>query len=378
VFGITISTAAMVVVMSAFNGIEEMVVSLYSEFEPDIKVELTKSKTFDQNQISYNELESIEGIQSYSKVIEEITILKHEEKWVNSTMLGVEKSFISMSNLPKKILTGSAIIEDEYGAMAVIGAGLLEKLEGYIPEEPNQYESISIYAPLRDKKATISTTSSPFTDKRIQLAGRFTYNKDVDFNYLIVPLWYATEILEYKNDISWIGVEINDQADAEVVKKRIKEVLGPEFSVKTRYEQNELIYKTSQTERWITLLVLGFIFILATFNMIASLSMLFLEKVKDLKTIQSFGGNDKMIQRIFLNEGLLINGLGVVLGVILGYIISFLQIKYQFVSLDESGAEPFPIKFLFRDGLIIMTIVGTIGFLSSYLPVKYLMKKHLN
>ena len=112
--------------------------------------------------------------------------------------------------------------------------------------------------------------------------------------------------------------------------------------------------------------------------MIASLSMLFLEKINDLKTIESFGGSKKMIQRIFLSEGLLINGLGVVIGVILGYVICFLQMQFEFVSLDETGKEPFPIKFLIRDGFIIMLIVGLIGFLSSYLPVKYLMKKYLN
>ena len=162
------------------------------------------------------------------------------------------------------------------------------------------------------------------------------------------------------------------------MKADLQALLGEDFVVKTRYEQNELIYKTSQTERWITLLVLGFIFVLATFNMIASLSMLFLEKVKDLKTIESFGGSKQLIQRIFLNEGLLINGLGVIIGVILGYIICLLQFQFEFVSLDETGREPFPIKFLIRDGFIIMGIVGLIGFLSSYIPVKYLVKKYLN
>lgn len=361
--------------MSAFNGIEEMVVNLYSEFEPDIKITYKKGKTFNENQIKLKELESVEGVNSHSKVIEEITILKHEEKWVNATMLGVEDSYLKMSNMQSKILTGSSIIEDEYGAMAVIGAGLLEKLEARIPEEPNEYENISIYAPLRDKK--VSVTNNPFAIKRLQLSGRFTYNKDVDYKYFLVPLWYAKEILEYKNDISWIGVDLDDNVKEEDVKSSIQNLVGDDFEVKTRYEQNELIYKTSQTERWITLLVLAFIFLLATFNMIASLSMLFLEKVEDLKTIRSFGGNDKMISRIFLNEGLLINGLGVIIGLIIGYVICFLQIKYQFVLLDEGTKEAFPIRFMLRDGFVIMAVVGIIGFFSSYIPVKYLMKKHL-
>lgn len=366
----------MVIVMSAFNGIEEMVVSMYSEFEPDLKISSAQGKTFDATQIQYDQLKKVNGVESYSKVIEEITILKHEDKWVNSTMLGVETEFVAFTNLNDKVITGSATIEDDYGAMAVIGAGILEKLEGYIPEEPNQYESLNIYAPLRDKKASVS--SNPFAVKRIQLSGRFSYNKDVDFKYFIVPIWYAREILDYKNDISWVGVNLGENVEAENVKADLQALLGDDFVVKTRYEQNELIYKTSQTERWITLLVLGFIFVLATFNMIASLSMLFLEKVKDLKTIESFGGSKNLIQRIFLNEGLLINGLGVIIGVILGYIICLLQIQFEFVSLDGTGREPFPIKFLTRDGFIIMGIVGLIGFLSSYIPVKYLMKKYLN
>ncbi|MCB0477774.1 MAG: ABC transporter permease [Crocinitomicaceae bacterium] len=376
VFGIAISTAAMVIVMSAFNGIEEMVVSLYSEFEPDIRIYSAQGKTFDADQINYDELNSVDGIESYSKIIEEITILKHEDKWVNSTMLGVEESFVKMTNLEKKVITGSGTIEDNYGAMAVIGAGLLEKLEGFIPEDPNQFESVNIYAPLRDKKA--SMTSKPFSIKRIELSGRFSYNKDVDFKYFVVPIWYAREILEYKNDITWVGVELKEGAEPETVRDQIRAKLGDDFIVKTQYEQNELIYKTSQTERWITLLVLGFIFILSTFNMIASLSMLFLEKVGDLNTIQSFGGSKAMIRNIFLKEGLLINGLGVIIGVILGYLICILQMKFEFVSLDETSQEPFPIKFLARDGFIIMAIVGIIGFLSSFIPVKYLMKKHLN
>lgn len=366
----------MVIVMSAFNGIEDMVISLYSDFEPDIKIEHAHSKTFDENQINYDDIESTKGIQNYSKIVEEITILKHEKKWVNSTLIGVENQFIEMANLNDKILSGSSTLEDEYGAMAVIGAGLLQKLEGGIPKEPNEYESIHIYAPLRDKKASVS--SNPFAIKRIDLSGRFSYNKDVDFTYIIVPLWYAKEILDYKNDISWIGVDLEESYKPEEIKQELQNKLGKDFNVKTRYEQNELIYKTSQTERWITLLVLGFIFLLATFNMIASLSMLFLEKVKDLKTIESFGGSKQLIQKIFLNEGLLINGLGVFLGLTIGYIVCFLQMKYSFISLDETGQEPFPIKFLLRDNFIILAIVGTIGFFSSFLPVRFLMKKHLD
>ncbi|MEN9440770.1 MAG: hypothetical protein RLZ33_846 [Bacteroidota bacterium] len=366
-------TAALIILLSAFNGIEGMIEKLYSDFDSDITIRSEVAKTFPESQIDFKALSSIDGVSNSSKAIEEIVVLNHEKKRVNAVMVGVEESFLNFSKMDKHLIEGASFItknDTEYG---IIGASLLDKLGGFIPERVG-FEEITVFAPKRDAKVRVG--SNPFTTRRLSLAGRMNFNREVNAEKLIVPLSYARDVLNYSEDITAIYVDVKDGFENQSVKETIQQKLGNDFSVKTNYEKNELIFKTSKSEKLIVLIILLFIFILAAFNLVASLTMLFVEKKENVDTMISFGADKKTVFQIFFFEGILIAGKGIVFGLVLGYAICLAQLKWAILTMPNSGGEAFPIKLSLADGLLIVVLVSLLSFLFSYLPVRFLIKKN--
>ncbi len=351
-----------------------MVNKLYSEFDTDVVIRSSIGKTFNANQIDFKKLTKIEGLKQYSKAIEEVVVLKKDKKWVNAQMIGVDSSFLEMSNMEKHIIDGFPTLIKNNIEVGLIGASLLDNLGGYISN--NGYESLIVYAPKRNAKVKLG--SNPFNTRFIQLSGRINFNKEVNSEMLVVPINYANEILEYENDISSIYIDVKEGFENEAVKKEIISLLGKEFIVKTNYEKNELIFKTSKTEKLIVMVILLFIFVVAAFNLVASLTMLFIEKMENIKTMLSFGADRKFVFRIFFYEGLIISFKGIIIGLILGYSICLVQVYGNILLMPNSGGESFPIKIKLSDSLLIISLVCTLSFLASYLPVKHLLKRNFN
>lgn len=374
VIGIASITAALIILLSAFNGIEGMIEKLYSEFDTDITIRPQYGKTFNEDRIDVENLANIKGVANYSRVLEEIVILKNEQKWVNAKLFGVDTSYLRIAKMDSHIINGKSYLYNNGKEYGLIGATLLDKLDGFIPEEFG-YESIICYVPKKNIK--VRPGSNPFRSRVIKLAGRFNYNREVNAEAFVIPLNLAQELLKSKGQISAIYIEAKDGVDNEMLKARIKEVVGESFIVKTNFEKNELIYKTSKSEKIIVLIILLFIFILAAFNLVATLTMLFLEKLPNISTLMSFGATKKMVFKIFFIEGILISFKGIVIGAILGYIVCYLQIKFAFISMPNSGGEAFPIQISISDGVLIIFLVSALSVLFSYLPVKYLAKKNL-
>lgn len=373
VVGIMISTASLVIVLSAFNGIENLVITLFSTFEPDVKIESVNTKTFEQDYIP-QDVYQVDGLINHSKVIEEIAIIKNDEMFIIGTIKGVEKSFLEMSEMQQHLLDGANQLESNGQPLGLVGVGALENLGGYIYESDYPQESFTIYSPNREEKISRRNVDA-FTTSRIPIVGTFSFNNDVDQTMLVVPLNFAAEILNYKNEITALELDFEDGADLEDKKDQLEEILGPNFRVKTNFEQNELIYQTSKSEKWITTLLLAFIFFLATFNMVASITMLVIEKKGNMQTLFSLGARRVQLQRIFFYEGLLINGLGLVFGLIIGYGVCLVQQYVGIISLDGGVVEYFPIKFKLDDLLVILSITAIFGILAAYLPSKFLIKR---
>ena len=372
--GIAMITAALVVLLSAFNGIETMIEGLFSDFDSDITIRLKEGKTFNERRIDIEEIAKIEGVTFYSRAVEEVVILKHEKKWINATLLGVDTSFLAMSHMKKHVIDGESILHQDDLQLGIIGATLLDHLDGFIPESFG-HESLVIYAPKRNIR--IRPGVSPFHSTIVKLSGRMNYNKEVNASYLIVPLELSRELLRYTNQVSAYYVSIKDEANSETIKTKIQSIVGAEFSVKTNYEKNELVFQTSKSEKIIVLIILLFIFILAAFNLIASLTMLFVEKLNDIKTMTSFGMNRSFLFKIFFYEGLLIAGKGILIGLAIGYSVCLLQINFDLVTMPNSGGEAFPIALSLKDGLLIVALVSLLSILLSFLPVKYLIHKNV-
>lgn len=371
--GIAVTTAALVILISAFNGIETMIEKLYSEFDPDITIRAAEGKTFDSKTLDLKQVKSVAGVVATSRAIEEIVVLKHEKKSVNARMTGIEPAFLEMTDMSHHIVDGFATLDENGEPMALIGAILLDKLNGFIPQTAG-YETVVAYFPRREAKVT--ATSNPFRTQVIRISGRINFNREVNAESFILPIDLAKNMLDYGDDITALYVGIGPDVSVEKVKSALQEKLGPNFKVATHLEKNALIYQTSKSEKIIVIAILIFIFILAAFNLVASLTMLFIEKKDNIRTLESFGANENFIFRIFFFEGLLISGKGIIYGLLLGYAICFLQIFGHLLEMPNSGGEAFPIHLTWMDGILVLFLVGVLSVLASYLPVRYLIYKN--
>lgn len=371
VIGITVITAALVILVAAFNGIEGMVERLYSEYDAAITVRSAQGKTFSEESIPFNQLKKIAGVQHVNRAIEETVVLKKQKKWVNAHMVGVDFNYLKDCAIANHMVEGDPFLEMNGQPTAIIGATLLDKLEGYISELDGK-ESLVIYTPLRD--AAIGRRKSPFKIAPLAVVGRMNFNREVNANEVLVPLEFARQQLNYNTDITALYISVKD-ADPFDVKAAIASQLGAKFIVKTAAEKNELIFKTSRSEKRIVIIILVFVFVLAAFNLVASLAMLYVEKKENMDTLLRIGATQQFIFRIFFFEGLLIAFKGILFGLSIGGIVCWLQLHYHFLEMPNSGGEPFPIAFTWQDGCLILALVCGLSVLTSYLPVWYLVKK---
>lgn len=349
-----------------------MIDRMYSEFDTDLTIISKNSKTFHSSQIDITKINKIEGVKSISRSIEELVILKNGDKWVNAKLIGVDSSFLGIANMNKHLLHNKRITN--YSSFILPGAELLEKLQIGMNQEDN-YDPIILYAPKR--KIAIKPGQNPFYLEKADVTGIMNYNRDVNSEIVLTDFQFATELLQYENECSSVWIDLKENLDAEEVKAKLQVKIGSGFQIKTRYEKNELIFKTSQSEKVIVICILIFVFILAAFNLIASLTMLFVEKKKNFTTFLSFGLTKKSIFSIFFIEGILISGTGLILGLCLGYFICFLQIWGSLIVLPGT-TEDFPIDLNFQDGLFIILLVTGLSIAFSYFTVHFLIRNNFS
>lgn len=372
IIGIAISTAALVILISAFNGIEQMIDRMYSEFDTDLMIVPASSKTFNESQIDLAKLRKVQEVQSVARSIEELVILKNGERWVNAKLIGVDSSFLSISQIDKHLLHSKKI--EDFSGFILPGAGLMDKLQISLDQE-NEYEPIVFYAPKRKMK--IRPGQNPFYIENAKVTGIINYNRDVNSEIVLSSFDFASDLLQYESEISSILIDLKPDQANDDVKSKIQAIVGSGFKVKTRFEKNELIFKTSKTEKIIVICILVFVFILSAFNLIASLTMLFVEKKRNIITLLSFGLTRKQIFSVFFYEGLLISAIGLIAGLFLGYFISFAQIWGSLVVLPET-TEPFPMDLTLSDGVMISILVGGLSAVFSYLTVLFLVKNNFS
>ncbi len=330
-----------------------------------------EGKTFDSTTVNLNDLRKIPGVISLSKAIEETVIVKHGKKWINARMVGIDYSFTEACDLKNHMVDGYPYLEENGEPTAVIGASLLDKIDGYI-SEMDGYEELTLYTPLRD--ASIARLKSPFKVSPLKVVGRMNYNKDVNMSDLLVPLNYAEIQLNYGSDITAIYFHA-EKEDIEGIKSILEVKFGKKFQIKTAAEKNELIFKTSESEKKIVVLILLFIFILAAFNLVASLNMLFIEKKENIETMERFGATRQFIFQIFFFEGILIAFKGILIGLVLGVGVCLLQIQFALLQMPNTDGEAFPMILQVKDVLFILVTVIVLSILSAYFPVRYLVRR---
>ena len=362
----------MVIVLSGFNGIEGLVSDLYSEHNADLVITPKKGKTFLADPLLISNIKKCSNISNVSCVVEETTMIKKGERWVNAIMKGVERSYIDICNLDASLIGGDGHLFSNNLPQAIIGVGLQNQISGPYKQIIN---TVTVYGLLRDEKIKRNNNDA-FKEKLIEIGGVFNINPEFNNQYFIVPIEFAQDLLNYNNEITSIELGVSENSDINKVRNELIEAIGNSFIIKTNFEKNELLFKTNAAEKWMVFLILIFILILSTFNIIASLTMLILDKKKDISTLISLGATHNLIRNIFFKEGLYINLLGGVLGVFFGVIICLIQKNYHLVKLENSVVPYWPVDVEWTDIFSISIILFIIGLVSSYLPTTYLIKKH--
>lgn len=367
--GVTVGTAALVIVLSVFNGFEDLLHSLYNAFDPDIKITPATGKTFIPYPDTLEMIQSMEGVVHYAEVLEETALLKNDDQQHIATIKGVSAGYAEITGIDSMIIEGSFLLQAPQKNYAVIGQGVAY----YLGTGTEAVRPISVYVPKRTGRPSMNPARA-FNRKLVFASGIFAIEQEFDTEYVLLPLDFVRDILEY-NDRSVTSLEVKTTAEADPyeVKETLQELLGDRYTVKTRYELNELFYRVMQSEKWAIFMILTFILIIASFNIVGSLTMLIIEKKEDILTLANLGADKKLLSRIFISEGWLITVIGTLIGGTIGIAICYLQINFELVKFAASGSfiiDAYPVSIKWMDILIIILTVWGIGLLASWFPVR--------
>lgn len=374
VSGIGVATMALVIVLSAFNGLQTLVETLYASFDPDIKITAVVGKTFNSNTIPKDKILAIEGVQFYTESLEDVALFKYSDKQTVATLKGVEETFYEITGLDTLIYEGEHKKDSEQTHYLSLGYGIANNLSLFINSEFN--EEVSVIIPKKGQKKSF-IPGEEFSRKFATASGVYSIGPDFDNKYVLASLPFVQTLFDKENQISSVELKLKNDANWKKVKAELINILGKNFVVKTRYELNELVYKTNETEKWITFLILSFILVIASFNIIGSLTMLILDKKEDVWILKTMGANNKLIQQLFFAEGMLINLLGAFCGMILGTLLCWIQMEFGLLRLNGGIVDFYPIEMKWIDFLSIFSIVFFIGVIASWFPVRMLTRKYL-
>ena len=367
--GVAVGTAALIIVLSVFNGFESVVKSLFSVFDPDIEITIVQGKTFHSNQVNEDQIRSLPGVISYTEVVEENALLYYKKQQYLATIKGVDSLYQHNSPLDSLLVTGEMTLQDDSLDFAVPGYGIAYFLDIDM-NAPDNF--ISVYIPKRKGNITGMPQES-FYSELIRPIGIFSVQQDFDDKYMLVPLRFARRLLDYSDEVTSIELRLAKGADTRSIQEKIAAIAGPEFRVQNRFQQQEVLYKIMKTEKWAVFLILTFILIVASFNVVGSLTMLILDKQKDIGILRSLGARDATIKQIFFLEGLLITLTGAIAGLILGLLVCILQLKFGFVKLQGGGSfimDSYPVQMMLTDFIYVFLTIALIGIASAWLPVK--------
>jgi len=367
-------TMALIVILSVFNGLSSLISSLYGAFDPDLKITAVQGKYFYPEKIE-EILATYDSSISFAPVLEENILLKHKNKQFIGTIKGVGKEFNSVTNIDSILADGEVDFRNEKIPNAAVGQGLAYSLSIGL----NFLTPIHVYAP--NPKATPNTPpDKAFTHKTIFPTAIFSVQQDIDSKYLITDLSFAQAVLKADNKATAIEIGIKNGADSRQLEKLIKASLPEGFTIKSQQEQHEFLFKVMKSEKWAIYLIVCFILIIASFNIVGSLSMLIIDKRKDINILKSMGAGIQLIKKIFIVEGWMITGTGIVLGLISGIGICLIQEHFGLLELQGSGnfiVSAYPVDMQLPDIVIVVITVSAIGFSAAFYPVSRISQKFL-
>ncbi|MCD7916384.1 MAG: ABC transporter permease [Tannerellaceae bacterium] len=378
VCGVVVATIALICTLSVYNGFSDLVFSLFSDFDPELKITPRTGKVFDPGTNAFQQVRELPEVWVVGEVLEDNALVRYKERQDIVVVKGVDEQFDRLTHIDRVLLDGEFLLQDEVVNYAMLGIGLAYSLGinvGFV-------SPLEIYAPKRDERVNMTNPATSFNLEYAYISAVFRVNQQIyDENYMLVPLSLARELFRYETEVSALELKLADKTDVEAVKKQIRSILGEEYLVQDRYEQQEASFRMMQIEKWMTFLILSFILAIALFNVVGSLCMLMIEKQGDVRTLKNMGADHSLIRRIFLFEGWMISGFGAVIGIGIGVILCFLQQEFGWLQLGQTTdafiINAYPVRVELSDIIAVFVTVISIGFLSAWYPVRYLWKRLL-
>jgi ABC-type lipoprotein release transport system permease subunit len=362
-----VGAAALIIVLSVFNGFENLFSTLYSQFDADIQITSTVGKSFPTPQLNIAQIKNIDGVLHVNYVIEENVLARYNGKQVLATVKGVDETYLNAVQLDTNLISGALLLQEGDTNFALIGQGLAYQL-GVQPDD--QFNFLTIYVPSKGEIDLLNAENA-FKRNPIFPIGVLGIQEEVDNKYILVPLRFIEPLLEKKNQVSAIEIRLRNDASMDKIRSQIEENAGDSFLVKNRFQQRDSFYKVMKSEKFISFMILLFIMMVAAFNTVGSLYMLVIEKKKDLKIFASMGLTANQARRVFLFEGIILAIFGGLVGIILGGVICWLQQEYSIINFSSSEGfiiDSYPVRIKAADFLyVFLTIVG-LGFITSLYP----------
>ncbi|RAJ22426.1 ABC transporter permease [Pedobacter cryoconitis] len=379
VLGVFVGSAALIIVLSVFNGFEDVVLKMFNTITPQLVIAPAEGKTFNPHSVFFTELKSAKEVYSFTEVLSENALLRYRDKQSVGMVKGVSTSYLKNKSLDSITVQGKFVLQTEAGPNAVIGSAL----QNYLMVNTNDpFTQLQVFSPKKGLKTSSVNPADDFMDLYIPVSGIFEVQQDFD-NIAIVPLSFARKLLNEEIKVSSIELNLQKGVDPDVFKAKIAQQLGKNYVVKDRVEQNKALYNILSTEKWAVYIILTFILIIAIFNIIGSLTMLVIDKLKDIAILSSLGAGKGLIRKIFLFEGMMITLAGCVFGLFVGLVFCLLQQKFGFVKMSQENllmSNAYPIGLKWKDFLLVFITVSIFSFMASALSSNLSVKNinHLN
>ena len=370
---IAVTTGALIVILSAMNGLTGTVADLYNVFQPDLKITIAKGKYFGADDVFLNKIRQVDGVQIVSRTLTDKALIKNGDRQSLVSVIGVDSNFNKITRIDSSLVEGSNTLNERGFVPILLGRGVANQLQISLGSFANE---LSLFSPSRGKISTMNPTDN-MNQIHAMPGGIFSLNDEFDFQYVFVNLETARLVFDSPDKISALEI-LCDKNKAGNVRKRLDQLLGPDYVIKNRYELNDTLFRSLETEKLATFIILAFILVIATFNIIGALTMLIIEKRKDIKTLHSLGADMSLIRKIFMGEGFLISGLGGILGLLMGLGVCLLQIKFHLVKFGNDFILPYyPVELQAVDFAWIFGLIMLIGFLAALYPVRVFTKMDL-
>ncbi|RME19189.1 MAG: FtsX-like permease family protein [Bacteroidetes bacterium] len=367
---IAFTTAAFIIIISVMNGFTSVIGNLYNAAEPDLKVSLAFGKYFSADSV-IPKLASIKEIRYISKSIYNQALLKYRQKQMLVSVKGVDSVFVKATEVTTLLQKGNFTLKDGKTSYLVLGQGIANELNVNIT---NLFSPLILYSPKRIKNT--GTHTDVVNEKAAYVSGVFSINDDFDYKYVFCDLNFARDLFDAEGLVTNLEIAVQSPKEIENTQIKIQKILGKNFLVKNRQQLNEVLFKTLQTEKLWTFLILSFILLIATFSIISALTMLIIEKQKDIQTLYAMGADKPIIEGIFMAEGFLITFGGAFVGLLLGIIICWIQIQFHIITFNENSILPYyPVELQWQDILMVLVVLLVIGFFAAIYPVRFFTKE---